>query len=284
MSQVAKPGTGGSGSGDVVGPGSSTPGDFAVFADGSGKLLADRPSPLDVQYGGTGNDDLPDHTILIGKGTSPFGSLSPGTNGALVQSLGASADPAYTTASYPSGIMAGEVLFGFNDNVIDGYFGGAGTVLGFDSTGYPGGNAPDSSNLALTSVLNDVPVWQPFSTIGKSSPTINMLNTGTTTIFTPTAAFIVTGVTFVGINITGTVTGATVSIGTNATDFNDIILSQTLSQPDTTGFYINQTSGSSGPGQQPIVSAGTPIVINITLGDATATTNTQRVDLIGYYV
>lgn len=55
-----------------------------------------------VEGGGTGQNSFPLHSILIGAFTSPIGSLSPGTSGTLVQSLGASSDPQYTNAAYPS--------------------------------------------------------------------------------------------------------------------------------------------------------------------------------------
>ncbi len=55
-----------------------------------------------VAGGGTGQTTFPAHSILIGAVTSPIGSLSPGATGTLVRSTGASSDPGYTTASYPT--------------------------------------------------------------------------------------------------------------------------------------------------------------------------------------
>lgn len=110
--------SGGGGGGDVVGPASSTAGDFAIFADNTGKLLADRPSPLEVPYGGTGQDNWPAHSIPIGDGTNPIAFRSPtATVGAVLQCLGMSTDPAYSNASYPSGATEGDLIYGSASNV-----------------------------------------------------------------------------------------------------------------------------------------------------------------------
>lgn len=90
------------GGGDVVGPASSTAGYFAIFADNTGKLLAERASPLAVEFGGTGQVTLTNHGVLLGQSTSPVGSTLAGTAGQVLQSGGASADPTYSTAIYPS--------------------------------------------------------------------------------------------------------------------------------------------------------------------------------------
>ncbi len=55
-----------------------------------------------VAGGGTGQTTFPAHSILIGAVASPIGSLSPGAAGTLVRSTGASSDPGYTTATYPT--------------------------------------------------------------------------------------------------------------------------------------------------------------------------------------
>lgn len=56
----------------------------------------------EVPGGGTGNDNLVNHSILIGKGVAAVGVLAPGNDGALVQCINATSDPAYTTAGYPA--------------------------------------------------------------------------------------------------------------------------------------------------------------------------------------
>ncbi len=123
-------GGGGGGGGDVVGPASSTTGSFAVFADTTGKLLAERASPLDVQYGGTGNDIFAIGSILIGEFTSALSSLSPGDAGSIVRSNGAGLDPSYTNASYPPTAATGDLIYAIGLNAFDNLtVGSTGQVL-----------------------------------------------------------------------------------------------------------------------------------------------------------
>lgn len=55
-----------------------------------------------VAGGGTGRATLTNHGILVGAGTSAITQLGAGSSGQVLQSGGASADPAYSTATYPS--------------------------------------------------------------------------------------------------------------------------------------------------------------------------------------
>lgn len=57
---------------------------------------------IDVTYGGTGRATLTNHGVLVGAGTSAITQLAAGSAGQVLQSGGASADPAYSTATYPS--------------------------------------------------------------------------------------------------------------------------------------------------------------------------------------
>ncbi len=45
---------------------------------------------------------LTNHTVLVGAGTATITKVGPGSAGQILQSGGASADPAYSTATYPS--------------------------------------------------------------------------------------------------------------------------------------------------------------------------------------
>ncbi len=55
-----------------------------------------------VAGGGTGQTTLTNHGVLVGAATSAITQLSAGSAGQVLQSGGASADPAYSTATYPS--------------------------------------------------------------------------------------------------------------------------------------------------------------------------------------
>lgn len=131
-------GNGGGLGGDVVGPSSSVAGDFAVFADNTGKLLADLASPLDVAHGGTGKNSIASNAVLIGNGVGAVSSVSP-TNppGSLLQSSGTSAPPAYTSAIYPSSAQSGDLIYGSATNTYSRLNIGANNQILAVSSGIP---------------------------------------------------------------------------------------------------------------------------------------------------
>ncbi len=55
-----------------------------------------------VAGGGTGQTTLTNHGVLVGAATAAITQLSAGSAGQVLQSGGASADPAYSTATYPA--------------------------------------------------------------------------------------------------------------------------------------------------------------------------------------
>lgn len=59
-------------------------------------------TPLTTNKGGTGRTTLTNHGVLIGAGTSAITQLPAGSAGQVLRSGGASADPAYSTATYPA--------------------------------------------------------------------------------------------------------------------------------------------------------------------------------------
>lgn len=58
--------------------------------------------PVTVPQGGTGRTSLTNHGVIVGAGTNAVTQLAAGSAGQILQSGGASADPAYSTATYPS--------------------------------------------------------------------------------------------------------------------------------------------------------------------------------------
>lgn len=58
-------------------------------------------APLLVANGGTGRTTLTNHGVLVGAATGAITQLAAGTSGQVLQSGGASSDPAYSTATYP---------------------------------------------------------------------------------------------------------------------------------------------------------------------------------------
>lgn len=58
--------------------------------------------PVETVQGGTGQITLTNHGLLVGAGTASITQLPAGTAGQIIRSGGAAADPAYSTATYPS--------------------------------------------------------------------------------------------------------------------------------------------------------------------------------------
>lgn len=58
------------------------------------------------------------HGVLIGEGTSSIVATAAGTAGQLLTSGGASANPTWTTATFPSTVAAGSLLVGTASNVV----------------------------------------------------------------------------------------------------------------------------------------------------------------------
>jgi hypothetical protein len=62
---------------------------------------------------------LTNHTVLVGAGTATITKVGPGSSGQILQSGGASADPAYSTATYPSTAgTSGKVLISDGTNIV----------------------------------------------------------------------------------------------------------------------------------------------------------------------
>lgn len=55
-----------------------------------------------VADGGTGVATITNHGIVVGQGTSPIATVGPAASGTILQGAGGSADPAFSTATYPS--------------------------------------------------------------------------------------------------------------------------------------------------------------------------------------
>ena len=79
-------------------------------------------STIGVGFGGTGQNFslTPQGTIIYFSGTGTMAALGPGTAGQILMTAGASANPAWTTATYPATTTANQVLFSSADNVVGG--------------------------------------------------------------------------------------------------------------------------------------------------------------------
>ena len=71
-----------------------------------------------VPEGGTGRATLTDHAILVGSGVAPIDFVGPAAAGTILQGAGAAADPAFSTATYPSTTAQGDLLLSASANAI----------------------------------------------------------------------------------------------------------------------------------------------------------------------
>jgi hypothetical protein len=135
-----------------------------------------------VAGGGTGQVTLTNHGVLIGQATSPVAATAAGTAGQVLQSGGASADPTYstttypstagttgtilrsngtnivnTTATYPTTVSQGDVIYGSASNVISGLAKSASATRYLANTGSSNSPQWDQVNVA-NGITGTVPV------------------------------------------------------------------------------------------------------------------------------
>jgi hypothetical protein len=117
-------------------------------------------STIDVAHGGTGRTTLSDHGLLVGAGTTAITQLPTGSANQILQSGGASADPFYSTATYPSTTTINQILFSSGNNAVSQITAGIDGVLVSSHTGVPSWLANGTSGYVLTANTNAPPSWQ----------------------------------------------------------------------------------------------------------------------------
>lgn len=96
-------------SGGAISPSSNN-----INTVGTGSItIAGSGSTLTSQLTG-----LTNHTVLVGAGTATITKVGPGSAAQVLQSGGAAADPAYSTATYPISTTSQQILYSTADNVI----------------------------------------------------------------------------------------------------------------------------------------------------------------------
>lgn len=103
---------------------------------------------------------------------------------------------------------------------------------------------------------------------------------GDSTIFKPTSIFILTGITFVAVNVSGGVAGFSASLGTNAPDFDNYVFGLGSSVTANGKYQFFSLGGT----VNNIIQGGSDFKINVTTPDSGVATNKQRVDILGYYL
>lgn len=81
---------------------------------------------------------LTNHAVLVGAGTTTITNVGPtATVGQILQSAGAAADPAFSTATYPLTTTVSEILYSSSTNVVSGLATANRAVLTTGTTGIP---------------------------------------------------------------------------------------------------------------------------------------------------
>jgi len=88
------------------------------------------------------------YDVLVGGASSAVASVGPGTSGQILQSGGASANPAYSTATYPATSTINQILYSSAANVISGLATANGGVFDTISSGVP---QVDTTNFSVLS-------------------------------------------------------------------------------------------------------------------------------------
>ncbi len=146
--------------------GSATPSGNAITLAGSGSI-ATSGSGATITTALTG---LTNHAILVGAGTATITKVGPSsTSGQVFQSQGSSADPAFSTATYPSTTTINQILYSSSANTVTGLATANNGVLTTGATGIPaitqlssngsliigsGGGAPAAATLTAGSGIS----------------------------------------------------------------------------------------------------------------------------------
>ncbi len=146
--------------GDTGGQLNPTANNFNVLGSGS-ITIAGSGSTLTTQLTG-----LTNHSVLVGAGTSTITKVGPtATAGQVLQSAGSSADPAFSTATYPATATGtGKILRADGTNwsattaTYPNTAGTSGNVLTSDGTNWVSSSAPGAGLLSATGTLTSAQV------------------------------------------------------------------------------------------------------------------------------
>lgn len=244
-----------SGTGVVNGLTGNTGGFIAPVAGnintlGSGSItIAGAGNTLTTQLTG-----LTDHAVLVGAGTDTITKVGPtATAGQVLQSAGATADPAFSTATYPLTTTANQILYSSISNAVVGL--------------------PTANRAVLTTSATGVPALTPLATDGQ-------LIIGSTA-GAPAAA-----------NITSADSSVTVTNGSNSisltvtggTTVGKTITGQSGGPLSPTAGNWNIFGSSTAAGSSPVVTsgAGSTLTVNVQKSQALAAPDATKVGLCNF--
>ncbi len=136
--------------------GSATPSSGIINDLGSGSITT-TGSGNTITTSLTG---LTNHAVLIGAGTTTITKLGPtATAGQVLQSAGAAADPAFSTATYPSTTTINQILYSSANNVVGAITAANNGTLISGTTGIPSWLANGTTGQVLTATTGSPPSW-----------------------------------------------------------------------------------------------------------------------------
>lgn len=91
----------------------------------------------DVTQGGTGRASLTNYGLVVGAGTSGVNFAGPAAAGTVLQGAGGSANPAFSTATYPATTTANQLLYSSATNTVGGLATANDGVVVTSHTGVP---------------------------------------------------------------------------------------------------------------------------------------------------
>lgn len=99
--------------------------------------IAEGTGGSSVAEGGTGRTSLTDRALIVGSGTDPVDFIGPAAAGTVLQGAGASADPVFSTATYPATTTINQVLYSSAANTVAGLTTANNGTMVTSATGVP---------------------------------------------------------------------------------------------------------------------------------------------------
>lgn len=150
-----------------------------VVPNGSGNITLQGTGSI-TTVGGTNSltpqlTGLTNHSVLVGAGTATITKVGPtATAGQVFQSGGSTADPAFSTATYPLTTTANQLLYSSATNTLAGLTTANNGVLITSSSGVPSLLAAGTTGQVLTATTGSPPSWGTASSSGITSLTTNV--------------------------------------------------------------------------------------------------------------
>lgn len=147
--------------GDSGGAESPSSGNFNILGSGSITTVGTANTETVTLTG------LTNHAILVGAGTTTITKVGPtATAGQILQSAGSSADPVFSTATYPATTTINQILYSSSANVVGGITGSNDGVLITSHTGVPSLLAAGTTGQVLTATTGAPASWASPATSG----------------------------------------------------------------------------------------------------------------------